>query len=101
MQSLPWFGWVIALAALVTALAVIWKAVRTVLAWARRVNDFFEDWGGEPGRPGVAARPGVMQRLGTIEGRLGTIEHELHPNSGASLRDAVDRIHEATVDPTG
>jgi hypothetical protein len=93
-----WVGWVIGAAALLTALAVFWRAGRAVLRWARRVADFFDDWTGEPARPGVRARPGVMARLGTMESRLTTIEHELHPNSGASLRDAVDRIEQATVD---
>ncbi|GAB3472000.1 hypothetical protein [Actinophytocola sediminis] len=93
-----WVGWVIAAAALLTALGVFWKAGTAVARWARRVTDFFDDWSGEPARAGVPARPGVMARLETMEGRLLTIEHELHPNSGASLRDAVDRIHEATVD---
>jgi hypothetical protein len=101
VESIPWFGWVIALAALLTAFTVIWRAVRTVLRWARRINDFFEDWNGQPARPGVPERPGVMPRLADFDKRLKSVEHELHPNSGASLRDAVDRIHEATVDPTG
>ncbi|MFJ2443457.1 MULTISPECIES: hypothetical protein [unclassified Streptomyces] len=33
-----------------------------------------------------------MPRLDGIEERLTAVEHELHPNSGASLRDAVDRV---------
>jgi len=99
VESLPWVAWVIGLAALLAALAVIWKAARTVLAWARRVNNFFEDWAGEPARAGVPERPGVMSRLASMDERLVRVEHELHPNSGESLRDAVDQIHGATVEP--
>ncbi|MFJ2863669.1 hypothetical protein [Kitasatospora sp. NPDC087314] len=52
------------------------------------METFTEDWQGTPSRPGVPGRPGVMERLDRIE-------HELHPNSGLSLRDAVNRIEEA------
>jgi hypothetical protein len=31
--------------------------------------------------------------------RLDRIEHELHPNSGVSLRDAVNRIEETVAAP--
>jgi hypothetical protein len=98
VESWPWFGWIIAAAALIAALTVIFKAVRVVLSWGRRVNDFFEDWGGQPARPGVPARLGVMSRLEDMNDRLANVEHELHPNSGTSLRDAVDQIHGATVE---
>ncbi|MFE4972647.1 hypothetical protein ACFRAR_11055 [Kitasatospora sp. NPDC056651] len=38
----------------------------------------------------MQARPGLMERVGGIEDRLTRVEHELYPNSGESLRDAVD-----------
>jgi hypothetical protein len=56
--------------------------------WAR-IDEFIDDWQGAAARPGVSARPGVMARLDAIE-------HELRPNSGASLRDAVNRVDERT-----
>lgn len=31
-----------------------------------------------------------MERVSAIEDRLTRVEHELYPNSGGSLRDAVD-----------
>lgn len=52
-----------------------------------RVDNFMDDWGGEDARPGVVRRPGVMERLEWIE-------HQLKPNSGESLRDAVNRIEQ-------
>lgn len=50
----------------------------------RKINHFVDDMTGESARPGFDARPGLFQRLDSIE-------HELHPNSGKSLRDAIDQ----------
>ncbi|MBP2331230.1 hypothetical protein JOF56_011615 [Kibdelosporangium banguiense] len=69
--------------------AKVWKAIRPV--W-RGTGNFLEDWNGEPERPGVPAKPGVMERLRAIEQKVDGIDHELHPNSGQSLRDQVDSI---------
>lgn len=70
------------------------SGVGLALRWMHRrwrvVEHFLEDWRGEEARPGVAARPGVPERLAAIEA-------ELRPNSGHSLRDAVTRI-EASVE---
>lgn len=62
-----------------------------------RVQDFLDDWNGEPARPGVLRRPGVPERLTGIEGRLSSVERQLKPNDGATLRDAVDRIEQHTT----
>lgn len=99
-------AWLIGAAAVVAALLGLWKAVLSLWRLARRVGHFLDDWGGEPERPGMPARPGIPERmagveqnlgsmcdrLGTVETRTARIEHELHPNSGASLRDAMDRV---------
>lgn len=74
--------------------ALLWRAVRGVVRLGRRVDQFMDDWAGEEGRPGVPARPGVMERVSAIEERLQRVEHELYPNSGDSLRDAVDLANE-------
>lgn len=77
----------------VTALAgVLFWGLRTLHRTVRGVTDLVDDWRGEPARPGVAARPGVMARLESMDGRLTRIEAELHPNGGATVRDAVNRI---------
>lgn len=68
----------------------LWRFVRAAVRIGRRVNVFFDDWYGQEGRPGVPARPGVLERVKGIEDRMQGVHHELQPNSGASLRDAVD-----------
>ncbi|UQA95589.1 hypothetical protein [Streptomyces halobius] len=85
--ALVWGG-VITVLASVTA--VVWRGLRGTLRLARRVEEFMDDWAGEEERPGVPGRPGVMARVSAIEDRLRRVEDELYPNSGGSLRDAVD-----------
>lgn len=63
------------------------KALRKI---GEAVEEFRDDWFGEPERPGVPGRPGVMVRLATIE-------DQLHPNHGTSLRDAVDRLERSQM----
>src|SRR5690606_5567725 len=69
------------------------------------LTDMADDFLGEPARAGVDARPGVMERLkaaeiaqttaareqAAIAEKLEVVRHEMFPNSGASLRDAVDQ----------
>lgn len=88
--------WAAAVAAVAAALALLWAVVRGIRRIVAAVDTIVEDWHGIPERPGVPARPGVMERLDAIEQRVGGIEHELHPNSGASLRDAIDRVDRRT-----
>ncbi|WP_199881593.1 hypothetical protein [Streptomyces sp. CB03911] len=77
--------WSVAISAILGGLALVWRTVRRI---ARLIEEFGEDWRGTPPRPGVPGRRGVMERLDRIE-------HELHPNSGSSLRDAVDRVEQS------
>ncbi|MCP2168140.1 hypothetical protein [Goodfellowiella coeruleoviolacea] len=79
------------------ALAAVWAVVVRVARVGRKLSHVADDWLGEPERDGVPARPGVMERLAAIEQRVTVIEHEVRPNSGASLRDAVDRVERRIV----
>lgn len=88
--------WSFAVAALAGAAALIWRGVRGIRRIAERIDDFADDWAGTPGRPGVPARKGVMERLDRIEERIAAVDHELQPNSGSTLRDAVDRVDART-----
>ncbi|PSK58009.1 hypothetical protein B0E38_01854 [Streptomyces sp. 111WW2] len=89
--ALVWGGAISVLAGIGT---VAWRIIRASLQLSSKAGQFFDDWYGEEGRPGVPARPGVMERMAGMEGRLHRVEHELHPNSGGSLRDAVDLANE-------
>lgn len=65
--------------------------ITTWQRWRKPIKDIrllAEDWHGEPDRPGVPGRPGVMVRLASIES-------ELHTNGGGTLRDAVQRTEQA------
>jgi hypothetical protein len=88
--------WSVAAVSIAALLGLLWRMSRGVRRIVVRVDEFVDDWNGVPPRPGVAGRPGVMARLDGIEERLASVEHELHPNSGASLRDAVDRVDART-----
>lgn len=104
MSTVALFGLVAAGLAAVVGIA---KAGVPIVRFIRRIGHFVDDWIGEPARDGIPARPGVMARLENIESdaaatnqRVGRIEHELKPNGGSSLRDALDRVEVAVTDQT-
>ncbi|MFJ4627211.1 hypothetical protein [Streptomyces sp. NPDC088847] len=85
--ALVWGG---AISVVGTLLTVVWRGVRTLSRFGSRAGQFLDDWYGEEERAGVPARPGVMLRLAALEDGLDHLRHEVRPNSGTSLRDAVD-----------
>lgn len=60
-------------------------ALLFIRRFARKMDQFFSDWNGEPARPGVPEKRGVMVRLDVIES-------EISYNHGSSIKDAVHRI---------
>jgi hypothetical protein len=65
--------------------------IKFVWPMMRSIRNFLSGWEGEPARPGVEARPGVMERLQVIEFDVKAIKHEVHLNSGQSIKDTVVR----------
>ena len=63
-----------------------------------RLKDYMDDVKGEPPRPGVQERPGLMVRIARTEEKvnelstsLAEVRHEVSPNTGTSLNDVVRR----------
>ena len=56
--------------------------------------DVLDDYFGEEERPGFEGRPGMQERLGYMESEIACISYEMRPNSGSSIKDAINRIEE-------
>jgi hypothetical protein len=89
--------WALAVTAVVGLGAVLWRVARRLRGLARQIEDFIGDWTGTAGRPGVEPRPGVMERLAQIEHRVDAVVHEVRPNGGDSMRDAINRVDSRTA----
>ncbi|MDG9705534.1 hypothetical protein [Streptomyces sp. DH37] len=96
--------WSLALVAIAALAGLLWRGVAALRRLIRRIDYLVDDWTGTPARPGVPARPGAMERIGSIEETMGrmderlqVVEHEVRPNSGRSMRDAVDRVDRRTA----
>lgn len=81
----------------VASVGAIWAVVKKILPFLRKIFHLIDDLTGEEERPGVPARLGVLGELGAVRTklddvtvRLGSIEHELHPNSGSSMIDKLN-----------
>lgn len=97
---------IITIAAILAAVTGIILFGGKVIKFFKKAVHLFDDFLGEEERPGVPARPGFSERMGkmencmsdvkdrieTIEYKLSRVDLELQPNSGTSLRDAVNRI---------
>ncbi|WP_284576871.1 hypothetical protein [Streptomyces sp. 2P-4] len=78
--------WAGALAGVSGLVAVLVRFARAAARTWERVDQFVDDWYGQPERAGVPARPGVLERVARIE-------QELCPDEGGSLRAAVDEAN--------
>src|SRR5690606_6441776 len=91
--------------AVAAALVTLWRALRALFRVVRKIAHVLAAWFGEAPRPGVPGRLGFPERLGKAETagkglreeicevteQVAEIVHDLHPNAGGSLRDAVNR----------
>lgn len=79
---------VVTVAATVAALFGLVAAIGRVAKFVARVVRFLDDWQGEDARDGFERRPGVLERLATVEQRTA----QLTPNGGAHMADRLERI---------
>lgn len=82
----------LAIAGSITALTVILKAVINIGKLWKTVVHFLDDYFGEEERPGFEGRPGLQERLRLMEENMEAIAYEMKPNSGSSIKDAINRI---------
>jgi uncharacterized membrane protein len=68
--------WILALAAFIIAVGIIWKGMSSIYNVVRRMEDTL----------------GVDEQGRTISERLNRVEHQLFPNGGSSLTDKINRI---------
>ena len=80
------------LAATVAAVTVVGVGVHKATVLTKRFIHFLDDYFGEEERPGFQGRPGMQERMRIIEQELRHISYEMRPNSGTSIKDAINRI---------
>ena len=68
--------WILALAAFIIAIGIIWKGMSSIYNVVRRMEETL----------------GVDEQGRTISDRLNRVEHQLFPNGGSSLTDKINRI---------
>lgn len=92
-------GWSTALAAIVGAVAVLWKPVRAIGRGIKAASQFVEDWTGREarvdevtGRVIQSHRPGVLAQLDAVHTQLETVRHQVENSHRTNLRDDVDRL---------
>lgn len=90
--------WAAGIVTVMGAGTMLWRLVTAGLRTGKKWDMFLDDWHGSEARPGRPAVPGIMQRMVDLEEGLRTIRHEVFPNSGGSLRDAVDRLERQATD---
>lgn len=93
-QIPSWFGdlTIVELLGALLVFAGLWRLGKRAWDVLNRIDQTRADLLGEPARPGVERRKGVVERLHDHDKLLQDIKHELLPNGGGSLRDAVDKV---------
>lgn len=81
---------------IVVGLITILGTLVTLGKWSYRqfkaIDSLLEDWNGEPSRPGVPGRLGVMERLDSIEKKVNSAAFNSRPNHGTSAYDEHTRL---------
>lgn len=64
-------NWLIVLALIITTGSIISKRIWPIM---RKLEHMLDDFNGTEARPGVPARPGIMERVESIEQRIKKLE---------------------------
>ncbi|MDN6300934.1 MAG: DUF2746 domain-containing protein [Micrococcaceae bacterium] len=89
--------WLIAAAAVVTAVTVLWKPARKLFGLGRQISLFIDDWRGVPEEldsTGRVIRPGRRGAASVIE----EVRHQVQNSHRTNLRDDLDRLHADVTD---
>ena len=77
---------------LITIAATVVAVGRWPYRQVKSLEGLLEDWHGEPARPGVPGRLGVMERLDSIEKKVNSAAFNSRPNHGTSAFDEHTRL---------
>ena len=98
-------GWVAAVAGFLLLVAFFWKFLSPVIKKGRELDKKFEgflkDWNGIPEQRDLSDNvtqegvPGVAARILALEKYTEQIHHEVTPNHGGSMKDAMKRTEDA------
>lgn len=72
-----------------TVISAIIMFTAKVYPFIRKLQTLMDDWLGEPERPGVHRRPGLMERMEKIESLALSSAYHTQPNHGGSGHDAL------------
>lgn len=85
---------ILSIAGTLGGLTVIVVTSGKITKAVKRFIHFLDDYFGEEARPGFPGRPGMQERLRKIEEDVEHISYEMKPNSGTSIKDAINRIEQ-------
>ena len=77
---------------IITIVGSVLATGRWVYRQFKSIECLLEDWHGEPARPGVPGRLGVMERLDSIEKKVNSAAFNSSPNHGTSAYDEHTRL---------
>lgn len=91
-------SWAAAIIAVGGAVGVLWKLISPLAKKTKKLMDalslFTEDWFGSEGDTLHPRKPGMLERMNSVEA-------ELKHNGGSSIKDAVKRIEAKLVEIDG
>lgn len=94
-------GWMFWTCALILLGGILWKPLRVIWRRLREFAVFLDQWNGKPekkdrsGQVIQHAVPGVAGRILTLEEKTERIHHEVTPNHGGSMKDALKRVEDS------